>query len=333
MNNREKSVFITAVAIVLFMVSAASAKDLFREEFSSKQLKATKFQGHGHHPELGGWQASAPTDPVKGQDAEFAEYLMPSVDNVFSGALEFWVKRTRTGGTKWEFEGMNLSWNTVFSLVNHGNKSAFKVYIVWDYGRGKKETALSFAMDPSAGGTPFEGEVWSTNSDGMIPIGFMVPVGKWVHFVLTWGPDPVKDNRIFVNGNPIHVGGTGNLRKYLVPSQRLIVGLGTTGYPAGNSPMYEGLIGGIVLHDSFPEKLSIPPDYQPVIASVSDDTFKVAGISGKLVAGPGKLYDPGRGRLRGRVHRGSFRFDRQRGGRAGDLGLEVDDRHETEGDV
>lgn len=129
-----------------------------------------------------------------------------------------------------------------------------------------------------------------------LPVGSMLRPGDTVDLAITWGPDPGKDNRVFVNGKEIRVflergkpsakPLASTLAHHVAPATRLRLGAdsGDGGiYPAGRAPAVDTVFELVQLYDRpmTPAELGMVP----TIASVSDDSFQVAGISGKLVAG------------------------------------------------
>jgi hypothetical protein len=279
----KKWIAVLTLALVTGYSPSSLAKAVLWEDFSAQKLGADNVVGNGHHPKLGGWQAQSPEDLVK---HDFAVYRLPSFDNVSAGAVEFWVKRTRSGARKHlTREGINPT-DTVFSLLYPRMGLSFAVGIEWDYNsNGKKQTALTFSFNPAGKISPV-GSIWKLPGERNIPIGYAVPVGKWTHFMLTWGANPNADNRVYVNGKLIAQGGRQNFKDILALSDRMVVGMFVLNLPEGLQPMYEGIIGGIAFHDMVPDPILLPAVMrEATIASVTGDTFKVAGISGKLVAG------------------------------------------------
>lgn len=129
-----------------------------------------------------------------------------------------------------------------------------------------------------------------------IPLRWKVRPGDIVDLAITWGPDPGRDNRIFVNGQEVRSfedagkkpakARASTLARYLASVNRLRLGVdsGDGGiYPAGRAPAVDTVFELVQLYDRpmTPAELGM----LPTIGSVSDDSFQVIGISGKLVAG------------------------------------------------
>lgn len=200
--------------------------------------------------------------------------------NPDAGALRL---RMRYRGGLTDYQARIWS-STLVDFIGPGDTTSVLVYAEW---QGHEDVSHLNMV-----GFEYQEDVFGF----FIPLGWKVKPGDIVDLAISWGPDPVKDNRIYVNGREIRAfldGGKkpakvreSTFARYLakVGKMRLGIDSGDGGvYPAGRAPAVDTIFELVQLYD----QPMTPADLGmlPTIGSVSDDTFGVTGISGKLVAG------------------------------------------------
>jgi hypothetical protein len=174
-----------------------------------------------------------------------------------------------------------LTWDTLFTLVGENGEQLFTLYLMPHF---QDNTAKSGLTTHNPDGSAFR--VYGQWVKFDVPI----PPKRWSYLALTWGPNPRQDNRIYLNGVPA----TGyfefdgaparqdlSLEPFLRSARHLYIGGDTEGQDSFN----HGAVGEYEFHDEILTSFNFPPRGMPTILSFADDSFKVPGISGKLVAG------------------------------------------------
>ncbi len=258
-NRQRKLTIVLALSVIFFFqgFTSTSAKDLIDEDFTAPQSKKARL--HGGQKDAEGW------NPVT-QDWDSVEYVvLPIVQgqdfDPSKGSISLTVKRIRVGGSQYGH-------NTLFSFVRDDNFATIAVYLVMDGAKGYLQT--NTYHDPNF--------VWGKR---MLPIPGQIQVGKPFTLTFTWGPDPVKDNAVFYEGQKINPSGDGPLTPYLAGVNRVVIGADLGGghfYPKGDSKAVELKFMKVAITD-------IPAAVKPEIISITDDTFSVPGISGRLTTG------------------------------------------------
>jgi hypothetical protein len=145
----------------------------------------------------------------------------------------------------------------------------------WFTGAGKGALEISSDVMPQT--------VWG----GYLPFDRRVEVGEWATFAFTWDNGV---NRVYLNGQELkekygsgwdpasRMENRGPFGDYLKSAVLLRIGADNE---ANNTPLVSGIVSGVEIHDM---ALTFATG-RPAIASIADDTFRVPGISGKLVAG------------------------------------------------
>jgi hypothetical protein len=226
-----------------------------------------------------GWKSSSPQFAPKGSQHRL---MAPALDNGLpaeKGTLVFWcyLDRSLQPG-EWAYEPL-------LSLAGEDGSESdlFNLYIEPNYSDNTAMSALNVHGDFASGGKNIYGQV--------VLLPKKLPIRKWFTVSMTWGPNPQADNRLFVDNveasaylNYDHVtpaSRTVPLSVLIKKAKRVVIGAEA----ALNWSFRLGLIGEIQVYDEILTSFNFPPRGAPVIKSFSDDSFKVPGISGKLVAG------------------------------------------------
>ena len=208
---------------------------------------------------------------------EYVEYPLTSGNfQSEKGGLEITVVRTSSERPP---DDTSMNWNTVLDFVRPDNSSPLAVLLVWD-SNGRKwlgEQSFLEIIGPA--------NVWGR----IVPLGRRVRRGETVTLGFAWGPG---GNKVYVDGketppyqedpSTAPAKQDGRFADAVTGVDRLRLGISRRGPDdkVWRHPMVEGAFLKIATFNS-PEDLS----KKPRISSLTDDSFKVAGISGKLVAG------------------------------------------------
>lgn len=263
--NRLRNAIAAAVMLATALAPGAHGRTLLTDDFGRGGGSAA-FRGGERDAE--GWR---PLAPVQVGDEYVTVPLTEGVQfHPEAGTIEMTVRRVREGGSAYGH-------NTLFSFVRKGdNKAVVTVYLVLE-GTDAKLLANSPNMEANVWGRWFQ-------------IPFPYRVGDLLHLAFTWGPDPPRDNRVYVNGKqipPFVLAPNRPLSELLPGVDRIVFGGDFGGgnfFPQADSPAVELRFLDYALDDSVKTSFDLSR-MSPSIRSVSDDSFKVAGISGKLVAG------------------------------------------------
>ena len=283
MIKRNMTVFAGGAACLfaaLWFSAAAHAGILFEKHYGEPARKAGKtVEGsylEGFAPKI---SPAKEAGRKKADDALVYPVSPGKQLNPSSGSMVFRVKHTspRQVIPTW----IDI-YDTLFSLMDAKGKYILTASIVWAEavppwfaGAGNGALELSSDIMPSS--------VWG----GWLPFNRKIEVGEWVTIAFTWDNGV---NQVYLNNQPLtekyavgwdHDSGMankGDFGTYLKDARTLRIGADNE---VANLPLVSGVIGGVEIHD---RALAFAPA-KPVIGSVSDDTFKVTGISGKLVAG------------------------------------------------
>jgi len=282
--NRIRAFFLIKIMVILLVAPQSGwGKPLFEEDFSQP--------GRAGRTESGGefitgknmkkaWRGNSTAEP--GRDLLLYDFQTGKDINPTTGTIEILLQRTRPGGFV-QYITTGSVYETVFDLVRSDRTDALAVYVVWND-----------EEDPSTTSFVIWGKEYGKKSDVFgkrIRLGKVVQVGETVHLALTWGPNGNLDNHVFINGKEVPPDDpgqrSGSLENYLSDVRWLKIGADSTdpkAWPGGRDPMYGATIYRVAVHGDIVTSFALSPG-TPVIQSVSDDTFKGAGISGKLVAG------------------------------------------------
>ena len=177
----------------------------------------------------------------------------------------------------------------VFSLSDNTYQRLFTFRIYWSGADGQPEIYL-YAANRTSQIAPF----WYVTDPGnfgypkpRIPVGRAVGKGERVRVVLTWNGNA---GQIFVDGRSLGVktNPSAPFSELAAAASKVILGAETDiRNPGGAWSMMRSAITDFRVYDvSFPDG-NVPdaPSTPSLVRQVSDDSFKVPGISGKLVAG------------------------------------------------
>ncbi len=231
------------------------------------------------------WESSLPLgetllrdDGITAAVPDYVEYRLTSGNfQAEKGGLEITLVRTSSERSP---DNTSMNWNTVLDFVRPDNSSPLAVLLVWD-SNGREWI----------GEQSFIEFVGSTNVWGrIVPLGRRVREGETVTLGFAWGPG---GNKVYVDGKELPpyledsstappVKQDGRFADAITGVDRIRLGISRRGTDdkVWRHPMVEGAFLKIATFNS-PEDLS----NKPVISSLTDDSFKVTGISGKLVAG------------------------------------------------
>jgi hypothetical protein len=275
--------------------TGAHARTLFSEDYSHGGAKGTVRGGVFHSS--AGWGAGIEKRVVLPSDPwEAIEYpLNPEAVASPTGTIQFRAKRISPARVTETVNGQETTYDTVFELLYPDNQTAFSVMVMWDFEGDLSRSGLLVNQSWHRGGAvPAVPRVWSA----YYPFPRKVDVGEWIHVAMVWGPEPSANNRVYFNGNPLSpvdnpgsgaivIPPEGNFGDLLKGVDRLRVGV-ETGlgdlYPGGTSLAVHSAIATIDIQDVMLSSFDLS-GIAPTIRSVSDDTFQVSGISGKLVGG------------------------------------------------
>jgi len=264
----------------LLCVSTANAGAIFERHYGDAARKAGKaVEGdykEGYEPKR---EASRETGRVRAVDPLDYPVSLGDQLKASSGSLVFKVKYSspRHVGADW----VDI-YDTLFTLMDSKGRYLMTASVVWGEaappwfaGAGKGGIEISSDVMPSS--------VWG----GWIPFDRKIEVGEWVTIAFTWDNGV---NQLYLNGRPLKdrygagwdhdskMVPNGSFGEYLRGVKTLRVG---SDNEVSNSPLVAGVVDGFEIHD---KALAFAAP-KPLIADVSDDTFKIPGISGKLVAG------------------------------------------------
>jgi len=175
------------------------------------------------------------------------------------------------------------AFDTLFALIDSQGRYVMTVSILWS------DAVPPWFVGAGVGAVEISSDVMPHTVWGRyLPFHRKVEVGESFTLVFTWENGV---NQVFLNGAPLtRKYGTGwehdslmttnggDFGSYLKEVKRIRIGADNE---VDNSPLVAGAVAGFEIHD---QALTFAP-LRPVIRSVTDDTFKIAGISGKLVAG------------------------------------------------
>ncbi|MDD5761338.1 MAG: invasin domain 3-containing protein [bacterium] len=281
----------------------------------SKRLDRTEIEKAGWQPvggEFGtikgfpGWRTRYDSrSGTPGANAESPKIKVPVVPGKFStekGTLVFWFYYDGA------LDNTERRWECLFTLVGDGNVKPGEKSNVKPNAKPKAQAGSGDATDSFFGlyliPTPFDGVSKTLLHASGNPAGFFgayghavvfekkIPARRWSYVAMTWGPNPQTDNRLYLNGVPA----VGYYEDYglqrpvtpyinMAPLFAKAKAFHLGGNPDGSSGFLRGVLGEVEFHDEILTAFNYPPRGVPVIKSYSDDSFKVPGISGKLVAG------------------------------------------------
>jgi hypothetical protein len=269
--------------LMICLAAPAWGKALLEDDHSKAEKAGRTVTGGSVIPGKNGlkaWRGNSASEP--GDDVLVYDFV-PGKDFLPErGTIEILFQRTRTGGHV-QYVRTGSVYEAILDLVREDRKDALALYVVWKDERDTSTTSLVIW-----------GSEYGKFSDVFgkrISLGRVVQVGEMVHLALTWGPGGAKDNHVFINGKEVPPDDPsqreGNLTRYIGNVRWLKIGADSTDpkmWPGGRNPIYGAAIYKIVVHDDVVTTFDLSAVI-PTIRNVSDDSFQVARISGKLVAG------------------------------------------------
>ncbi len=200
-----------------------------------------------------------------------------------SGSLEFDIRRLPRIREGYK---TTSAYNTILDVLDNEGNSLLTLYVIWEFGTNK---GARTAIEVTAEKSPIN--IWGDR-------GFLskvIPPGGDAHVVLTWGETP-EDCRLYLNGEdltppPVGAGKRGwktrqevekripLFREALKSASELVFGVDIVKGRGPIEPATEVFFERLVFHD-----VPLRIEYD-VIRSLTNDAFKAAGYSGKLVEG------------------------------------------------
>lgn len=278
MKNRFSSILLLLMLAIL--PATVQAKPLVEEDFSSRSKGVVHGGTIVNHPGKGrAWNATR-----GGHATESPEYVVYKMSELGAdpgkGTIELFLQRQETSPIE-----------SLFSFVDNTGNRLFALRLEWNAEPGQSSSpTFSFFQNPELPNLwyirlPESADGASYWESPYIPLGRTISAGQWIHVVMTWGPGA---NALYVDGRKIAAIAREphSMSRIIGRADRLVVG----GTPSpkifavdGAYDMSVSPIRGFKLHDAIiPGGTRSTPSF---ITTVSDDAFKIPGISGKLVAG------------------------------------------------
>ncbi|MBI5418658.1 MAG: hypothetical protein HZA60_01080, partial [Deltaproteobacteria bacterium] len=291
-------------AMVVFLLvgtwlapSMVDARELARETFDNVAPAPGSEIVPGRDAKGKGWTHTSPGFAV--DNPSFIDLPVSFDNTVRRGAISFDLQR-KAGDAPTDYR-------SVFALKDPEGNNLLLFQVTW-----------TSSFDPRFPAIALKGGHYYANSLGLwspwIVLDREVPPGRWIHVDLTWDDDAKRYN-LFVDGRPVDASPklpdptagrilpdpreeiNRDLASRNWPpmffsrpfadllSRTRLIRLGINSVPEapgrGTSPLSNAVLSNfVVLVDELPKGLG-----KSAISSVTDDSFKVAGISGKLVGG------------------------------------------------
>lgn len=281
-----RSAWMTVVLAVLMVVlpvtaSTADAGVLFEKYYGEEARKAGKpAEGSyvdGYRPKL---SPGKERRNVKADDPLDYPVLLGQQLNAASGSI---VLKLNYAAKRAVPADRSDAYDTLFTLIDSHGRYVMTASILWS------DAVPPWFVGAGVGAVEISSDVMPHTVWGRyLPFHRKVEVGESFTLAFTWENGV---NQVFLNGAPLtRKFGTGwdhdslmttnggDFGSYLKEVKRLRIGADNE---VDNSPLVAGAVTGFEIHD---QALTFAPP-KPVIQSVSDDTFKIPGISGKLVPG------------------------------------------------
>jgi len=268
---RKAAFWIVSIALVGVAGGPAAAKTLFTDDMSDPAPKAGRSVQGGEIRKDGvtpGWKASG--------EGEYLRYAVPSSPfPAGEGTLEI------------AFE------------VGPGAGNGSEAVCMLENASGQGVLTLYFAREFEIGGT-VESIFWLDAENGeaspfgdFVSLGRIVPPGETLHLAIVWSGANRSMEGIFVDGKRLrkyYSIRTGSPEPASASASMAGIAAGAASVRIGSDdrgkhPYRSGPVVRMALHDRALSPGELDGTKVSGISSVSDDTFKVAGISGKLVAG------------------------------------------------
>jgi len=271
---------LVVITLVLSVAGTTEGKNLRTFDFGGPvdapdvKVEGGRFEKKG---EFGGWKSSngTPSADYKRKEGIVLNLESHKVALTDRGTMTFWIYRGS------DAQGSN--YNTVLFL-NGDNTTIFNAYVTW---RARHSGTTDNVTALRLGGEAYNGD-GATVFGRDILFHRQVAVGEWALLAITWGPNGPADNKIFLNGTEAVAylaGGdsaprTGNFGKYIGNSRSDVVGSGNDGIDT----FFQGMVGEVSVYDTIETKFDLSK-HRPKIRSLSDNFFRIVGISGLMVSG------------------------------------------------
>jgi len=284
--NRTKDrfpLFLLALLAAVLLAGSAWGKTLVADEPGQENPARKEIRGGEKAQEGGkqGWKSKTPIGTYPHRPGHpGVEYVLYPLDNTtaFSpgkGSIELTVRRDKVSG-----QGDSPA-QTLFEFLDPDNSSPLTVFVYWE--TPGRLSWLDNGTMLTVWGKDYKGDLWGDR----LFLGRQVQPGETVRLVFNWGPGK---NGVWADGKEAvryHLDGVGPALRsgdpgtYLSRVNRVRLGISSQDgkyYPLGYNPLSGSTLFGFSLNDTTFVRES-------VIRSVTDDSFRIPGISGKLVAG------------------------------------------------
>jgi hypothetical protein len=232
-----------------------------------------------------GWRSG-----VVGDDRERGVYLKyPAAEHLRAGQ----------GAIEMEMIRRDLyDWEEIFSLVDASGKGLFNASMGWEGWFQEKFPELNMSSrEPTWYLVKTVKMADGQKKGSRIPYAPLGNIGKGqrVHLVFSWGPKS-GDNAVYFNGRklplkvakpfgmPVIVGKAAWLTFGATPVSDMVGGISHLNSPLEYVRVYDEPMSGTTLYND-PERYESKIAPPAVVASIDHDAARVAGFSGKLVAG------------------------------------------------
>lgn len=259
------------------MATAASAAD-FEAKFD-KGIEGGTSSGKVHVVRTPDGHAGVTSVAGNRREEAYVRYQGSAVSGFLDGdgTIEFWLYRNRAARPDDVDDG-------VLQFLNGDGGRYIDLNVGW---KGTRGTKLGI-NDDQEGNPAYDRNVFGT----YIPLGKKVEVGEWVHIALTFGKQD-RDNAVYVNGLKLANPEQGSGRMDFSGVSEVLVGGVTIGVPGdqsgGGRSAKQSLIGDVLFHDGIVTTFDLSrlggDAPAPQITAVASDAARVAGFSGRLIAG------------------------------------------------
>jgi hypothetical protein len=281
---------VTVVALLLVLSGISGAAVLFERGYGDAAKKGSRII-EGNHPN--GFRPKVESGAESGlkKAVDPLDYAIVKGENLNpdSGSIAFRLKYVEA--RKASSDGSEL-FDTLFTILDSSGKYLMTVSILWP------EATPSWYLGSGFGGIKISSDKMPDTVWGRwIPFNQKINPGDQFTITLTWEKGV---NKVYLNNRELTakydhyldlstVGvaspaedavpfGKGDFAGFISAASRLRIGADNE---VSNRPLLSGSVEYFEIHN----QAIVPVASKPVIASVTDDSFKVPGISGKLVSG------------------------------------------------
>lgn len=266
---------VAAVSLSLLLAVGAGAKPVLQEGFGAqpKGMRGGEIVGAGQDR---GWRGPG-GDRDRGRD--FVEYDMAGLRvSPEKGTIEFSITRDEV-----------FHREAAFSLVDKSGDRLFALRFYWDF-FPDGPALTTFTSNISETTQPAFWYIDDPKNPGSlvfhIPIGRSVAKGQKIHIALTWNG---AAGAIYIDGKSLNVktDPKAPFSALMAAAERLIIGAEFDNrVPQGAWSVSHSVISNFQVHSEAlsAAELGVPIPV-PVVAAVEHDAGRVAGFSGKLIAG------------------------------------------------